>query len=175
MEKIRSRVSPHSGRAAAKLILFGENQFMNTAIIARDLAKQAPHSPRERISGFAIASRAVDKCRASMAGTLGEYHYDCPLDNMLFSFKGINGGQFKAAVQAAKNYEDIGAWLQANGTAKTQSEIKTWSDTMEAGSPINNPEKSAHFIENCTKLGLKPETSTTFDWLEADDRASFSL
>jgi hypothetical protein len=146
---------------------------MNTPIIDRDLTKQAPHSPRERIAGFAIASRAVDKCRASIAGTLGEYHYDCPLDNMLFSFKGINGGQFKTAVQAAKNYEDIGAWLQTNGTAKTAVEIKTWSDAMEADSMMKNPEKRAYFIENCSKLGLNPQTNSTFDWLEADDRESF--
>ena len=147
---------------------------MNTPIIDRDLTKQAPHSPRERIAGFAIASRTVDKCRASLAGKLGEYHYDCPLDNMLFSFKGINGTQFKTAVQAAKNYEDVGAWLQTNGTTKTSAEIKTWSDEVEAGSPMKNPEKRAFFIENCTKLGLNPEKSTTFDWLEADDCASFN-
>ena len=147
---------------------------MNTPIITRDLTKQAPHSQRERIAGFVIASRAVDKCRASLAGTLGEYHYDCPLDNMLFSFKGISGEQFKAAVQASKTYEDVGTWLQANGTRRTPAEIKTWSDEMEAGSPMTNPERRANFIENCSKLGLNPETSTTFDWLEADDRASFS-
>ncbi len=146
---------------------------MNAPIVDRDLTKQAPHSPRERIAGFAIASRTVDKCRASIAGTLGEYHYDCPLDNMLFSFKGINGAQFKTAVQAAKNYEDVGTWLQANGTKKTSVEIKAWSDEMEASSLMKDPEKRAYFIENCTKLGLKPEKSTTFDWLEADDRASF--
>jgi hypothetical protein len=146
---------------------------MNTPIIDRDLTKQAPHSPRERIAGFAIACRTVDKCRASLAGTLGEYHYDCPLDNMLFTFKGINGGQFKTAVQAAKNYEDIGAWLQMNGTKKTPAEIKDWSDAMEAGSMMKNPEKRAYFIEECSKLGLNPQMNTTFDWLEADDRASF--
>ena len=146
---------------------------MNTSITTQDLTKQAPHSPRERLAGFAIASRTADKCRASVAGKLGEYHYDCPLDNMLFTFKGINGMQFKAAVQAAKTYDDVGVWLQANGTAKTPAEIKAWSDEMEAGSPMKNPERRANFIENCTKLGLKPETSTTFDWLEADDRASF--
>ncbi|MGA2028699.1 MAG: DUF5069 domain-containing protein [Verrucomicrobiota bacterium] len=147
---------------------------MNTPIIARDLTKQAPHSPRERIAGFAIASRAIDKCRASLAGTLGEYHYDCPLDNMLFSFKGINGGQFKTAVQAAKNYENVGTWLQTNGTKKTPAEIKAWSDEVEAGSMMKNPEKREFFIEECRKLGLNPEKSTTFDWLEADDRASFN-
>lgn len=146
---------------------------MSTPIIDRDLTKQAPHSPRERIGGFAIASRTVDKCRASLAGTLGEYHYDCPLDNVLFSFKGINGEQFKAAVLGAKTYEEVGKWLQSNGTKRTPAEIKAWSDGVEAESMMNDPEKRAYFIENCTKLGLNPETSTTFDWLEEDDRASF--
>ena len=146
---------------------------MNTPIIDLDLTRQAPHSPRKRTGGFVIADRTADKCRANLAGTLGEYHYDCPLDNMLFSFKGINGAQFKTAVQAAKNYEDIGAWLQANGTTKTPAEIKAWSDEVEAGSMMKNPEKRAFFTEECKKLGLDPEKSSTFDWLEADDRASF--
>src|SRR5580698_2310281 len=91
-----------------------KNRIMNTPNIDRDLTKQPPHSPRARIAGFAIARRTVDKCRASLAGKLGEYHYDCPLDNMLFSFKGITGDQFKTAIQAAKNYEDVGVWLLAN-------------------------------------------------------------
>ena len=146
---------------------------MKNPIVAQDLTKQAPHSPRNRIGGFAIASRTVDKCRAEAAGKLGEYHYDCPLDNVLFTFKGITGAQFKTAVQASKTYEDVGTWLLANGTSKTPAEIKTWSDGVEAGNPMKNPEKRDYFVENCSKLGLNPETTTTFDWLEADDRASF--
>ncbi|MGB7768248.1 MAG: DUF5069 domain-containing protein [Verrucomicrobiia bacterium] len=146
---------------------------MSTPIITRDLTKQAPHSPRERIAGFVIARRAVDKCRASLAGTPGEYRYDCPLDNLLFGFKGITGEQFKAVVQATKTYEDVGAWLEANGTAKSPAEIKAWSDEMEAVSPMKNPEKRAHFIEDCSRLGLNPQMNTTFDRLEADDRESF--
>ncbi len=146
---------------------------MHTPIIDRNLTKQVPHSPRERTGGFAIADRTTDKCRASMAGTLGEYHYDCPLDNVLFSFKGITGAQFKTAVQAAKNYEDVGAWLLANGTKKTPAEIKAWSDEVEAGRMMKNPEKRGYFAEECKKLGLDPEKSSTFDWLEADDRANF--
>jgi hypothetical protein len=92
---------------------------------------------------------------------------------MLFSFKGINAGQFTAAVRAAKTYDEVGTWLQANGTKRTPNEIEAWSDEVVAGSMMNNPEKRAYFIENCTRLGLNPEKSTTFDWLEADDRASF--
>jgi hypothetical protein len=146
---------------------------MSTPIIARDLTKEAPHSPRQRIAGFAIASRAVDKCRASLSGTLGAYQYDCPLDKMLFDFKGITGAQFQTAVQASKDYEEVGTWLQANGTTKTASEIKTWSDEMEASSLMKNPEKRSYFIERCSELGLNPQMNSTFDWLEADDRESF--
>jgi hypothetical protein len=148
---------------------------MSTPIVDRDLTKQAPSSPRKRVGGFVIAKRAIDKCRASLSGKLGEYHYDCPLDNVLFGFKGINGKQFKTAVKAAKTYEEVGTWLQANGTKKTPEEIKAWSDAVEAYSMMKDPEKRTYFVENCTKLGLNPESSTTFDWLEADDRASFQL
>lgn len=146
---------------------------MNKPIIDHDLSKQAPHSPRERLAGFVIAGRAADKCRATTAGTPGDYHFDCPLDNALFSFKGVTGAQFKTAVQSAHSYDDIGTWLLANGTPKTTAEIKAWSDAAEAGSMMSNPEKRAYFTESCTKLGLDPAKSSTFDWLEADDRASF--
>ena len=71
---------------------------------------------------------------------------------MLFNFKGITGEQFKTAVQASNDYEEVGAWLLANGTTKTPTEIKTWSDEMEAGSLMKNPEKRAFFIENCARL-----------------------
>ncbi len=150
-----------------------KNPFINPTIQARDLTKQAPHRARDRLAGFAIARRTIDKCRASVAGTLGEFHYDCPLDNQLFSFKGITADQFKAVVQAAKSDEEIGAWLQANGTAKTPAEIQAWSEKMDAGSMMKNPEKRAYFIAECSKLGLNPETNTTFDWLDADDRECF--
>jgi hypothetical protein len=38
---------------------------------------------------------------------------------------------------------------------------------------MKNPERRAYFMGECARVGLNPETSTTFDWLEADDRASF--
>jgi hypothetical protein len=146
---------------------------MNTPIRARDLSKVAPHSPRQRVAGFVIACRAVDKCRATVAGTPGEYHYDCPLDNTLFTFKGITGGQFQTAVEAAKSYTDVGNWLLANGASRTTAEIKAGSDEMEASSLMKNPEKRAYFVAQCSKLMLNPEMNSTFDWLEADDRETF--
>jgi Domain of unknown function (DUF5069) len=159
-----SRIQPHEQRRTN----------MSTPIVDRDLTKQPPHSPRDRLADFAIAKRTIDKCRASLKGTLGEFHYDCPLDNMLFGFKQINGDQFKAVVKAAKAYDEVGDWLLKNRAKKSPEEIKAWSDNVEASSLYNNPEKKDYFSQSCAALGLNPEKTTTFQWLEADDRASFS-
>jgi hypothetical protein len=151
---------------------------MKTPIVARDLRKEAPHSPRARFGGFAILGRTIDKCRAVMAGTLGEYHFDCPLDNQLFRFKGVTADQFTLAVTSAKNYEDVATWLESTGTRKTPYEINAWSDRMECTRVLNLSEMSdaqmrEGFHESCQKLGLDPELTTWFGWLEADDEASF--
>ena len=38
---------------------------------------------------------------------------------------------------------------------------------------MKDPEKHDHFIEGCHRLGLNPDKTSTFDWLEAEDRSSF--
>lgn len=151
---------------------------MSTPIANRDLTKEAPHSPHVRIGGFAILSRTVDKCRASLTGKLGDFHYDCPLDNLLFGFKGVNGAQFKAAVAAAENYEHVANWLKDAGTPKSPEEIEAWSDKTETIKvkdvpSMKDPKRRKALDESCEKLGLDVETVTLFDWLDADDAASF--
>ena len=149
---------------------------MNTPIENKDLTKQAPHSPRERFGDFAIIGRTVDKCRASIAGKLGEYHYDCPLDNQLFGFKGVTGAQFKAAVASASSYEEVAEWLKNNGKRKTAQEITAWSDKAEALKLEDCSALQDHkpeVVKSCEQLGLDFDSATLFEWLEADDAASF--
>ncbi|HEX3800311.1 MAG TPA: DUF5069 domain-containing protein [Verrucomicrobiae bacterium] len=151
---------------------------MKTPIENRDLTKQPPHSPHDRFGGFAIIGRTVDKCKASISGKLGEYHFDCPLDNMLFGFKGITGEQFKTAVTASKNYEDVAEWVNKNGTAKSPEEIEAWSEKVEQLKlkdvpSMKAPDKQKEARQNCEKLGLDFDNATLFAWLDADDEASF--
>ena len=51
-------------------------------LLAPDLrdGKEYPRSPRATLGGYVLAARAVDKCRAVLAGCQGEYHSNCPLD-----------------------------------------------------------------------------------------------
>ncbi len=141
--------------------------------MGKDLTKEAPRSPRERIGGFAIIARTLDKCRAKLWGNIGEYHFDCPVDNLLFGFKGVKGDDFKAAVETGNSDEEMAEWLKQNGQAKTEDEINEWSDDIEFLSYNDNPEKAEWFRGECERLGLDPETTTLFDYLETDDEVSF--
>lgn len=142
--------------------------------LAKNLTQEPPRSPRVRLGGYVILARTTDKCRAFLAGNIGEYHYDCPLDNMLFGFKEVTGDDFKAKVQSGASDGDLVAWIDSHGAAKTPEEIKEWSDGMEARNPYNNPERREWFSAQTTALGLDPAQTTLFDWLEADDKASYS-
>jgi hypothetical protein len=46
------------------------------------------------------------------------------------------------------------------------------ADELEASSLYSHPEKRDFFSEEVKKLGLDPAKTTTFQWLEIDDRVS---
>jgi hypothetical protein len=145
---------------------------MHKNVIGKDLTKESPRSPRTRVGGYAILGRTIDKCRALVAGDIGEYHFDCPLDNMLFGFKNVKGPDFKAQIESGASDQQMAEWLDGNGDSKTPEEIKHWSDEMEANNPYNDPERRDWFVEQTKTLGLDPAKTTLFDWLDADDTAS---
>jgi len=146
---------------------------MKKKVTGKDLTKEAPRSPRIRVRGYAILGRTIDKCRALVAGNIGEYHFDCPLDNMLFGFKGVKGDDFKAQIEQSASDQEIAEWLNQAGEEKTPEEIKRWGDEVEASSLYNHPEKQDFFSEEVEKLALDPAKTTTFEWLEADDKVSY--
>jgi hypothetical protein len=143
---------------------------MKKKLTGKDLKREAPRSPRIRVGGYAILGRTIDKCRALVAGDIGEYHFDCPLDNMLFGFKRVIGDDFKAQIEQGASDQEIVEWLNQSGEKKTPAEIKRWSEKVEASSLYDDLEKHDYFVQETRKLGLDPEKTTTFDWLEIDDR-----
>jgi len=145
---------------------------MKREVTGKDLTKEAPRSPRMRVGGYAILGRTIDKCRALVAGNIGEYHFDCPLDRTLFGFKGVKGEDFKAQIEHGASDQEMVEWLNQSGEEKMPEEIKRWGEEVEASSLYNDLEKRDFFVEETKKLGLDPSKTTTFDWLEVDDRVS---
>ena len=59
-----------------------------------------------------LAPRAIDKARAHLAGTLGEYIYcDCPVNQLLFDTIGTTQDDFLEAVRTSTTDEDVATWL----------------------------------------------------------------
>jgi hypothetical protein len=82
-------------------------------LLARDLrdGKQFPRSPRDTYAGYVLAARAVDKCRAVLAGTEGEYHSNCPLDQIWLKFAGIDYDAFRSFVATGATDDQIAPGL----------------------------------------------------------------
>ena len=142
-----------------------------------------------RVGGYAILGRTLDKCRALIAGNIGEYHFDCPLDNMLFGFKGVKGDDFKAEVEKGASDEEMAKWLDTHGEKKTPDEVKDWSDEMEKANPSTTIRKSANGTSRKRKssgsirrrrrssIGSRPTTRRAFadGWRRALNLATIRL
>lgn len=134
----------------------------------KNLTQEPPRSPRTRLGHYALAARMADKCRATLHGVAGEYHFACPLDQMLFGFKGVQAEDVKSLLASGATDEQLVDWLNSHGLQKTVDEIKVWGAGVEAYHP-----NEEWFAEECAKLGLKPESATLFEYLETDDSVTF--
>jgi len=144
----------------------------NPYITGLDLTAQPPRSPKVKVGGFRILGRTIDKCRAALFGKIGEYHFDCPLDNSLFGWKGIRGADFKAYVAEGHSDDEITDWVRSHGTARTTDEIAAWNDMVLKNNYADKPDKKGWLEGENKRLGLDKD-DTLFDYLEADDKASF--
>jgi hypothetical protein len=140
---------------------------------AKDLSKEAPRSPRTRIGDYALMARMIDKGRAMINGTVGEYHFACPLDQNLFEFKGVAADDVKGVLESGAGDDEVLAWFDKHGATKSPVEVKAWSDGVESVRPYENPDKREWFTGECANLGLDPAKTTLVDYLETDDRVSF--
>jgi len=117
------------------------------SIASLDLTKEFPRSPRETVGGYVIAGRMLDKCRAVIAGTNGEYHFDCPLDNMFLSFVEITADDFKTFVATGADDAAVAEWIQANAKKRPAAEIVQWNNDLRDKRISTMPIELQEFLE----------------------------
>ncbi len=140
-----------------------------------NLTQRPPRSMRVRLGGYVILPRLLDKCRASLAGLSGEYHYNCPLDQHWFSFTGIDPEALKKEVAAGKGDGELLEWIQANAPLKRSPwEIETWSAYHDRRGPDSDAETLQFFASLAAKLSPKREDIRSWaDLLDLDDHVTF--
>jgi hypothetical protein len=139
-----------------------------------DLTKFPPRSPRTRLGGFAQLPRMIDKARAVAAGKGGDFHYNCPIDQKLLAFAGVNPEAFMEQVKAGKSDSELLAFFVANLSPKRHaSEIAAWTQWFEQETPTP-PDTRAFFNDVHRKNApQRHDISTWCDWLELDDYVTF--
>lgn len=141
---------------------------------APDLTKQPPRSPRVRLGGYVILPRMLDKGRALLAGTIGEYKYACPLDEEFLDFAGIDGEALKQQLAAGLGDGEVLAWVQGNAKhPRTDAEIEAWSASQERRAP-GNPDSRDYFNNLHKQVAPKrTDVASWFDLLDVDDFVSY--
>jgi len=135
-----------------------------------DLTKTFPRSPNELLGDYVILARTVDKCRAAIAGQAGVYHWDCGLSMSFFEFKGIEMPAFKAKLETGVTDEQLLAWVEQTGTARTKEEILAWSYDCRQKGPDNQDSK-AYFEKVLRDAGITHHyCKTWFQMLDCEEK-----
>ena len=127
-----------------------------------------PRSPRETFGGYVIAARTLDKCRASIAGKLGEYKFDCPLDNFFFGFTEITADSFREFVSTGADDDSVAEWIETNARPRERREIIQWNNDMRAKRICDLPVELQEFLEGYIPQFL-PSSRPVYVWFDVYD------
>jgi hypothetical protein len=86
----------------------------------------------------------IDKCRATIAGTEGDYIYPCPLDERLMDFASITREQFTAAVKANPTDQGVVDWFRRTAKPHEPAALAAWNQQLLSRGP-SSPESTARF------------------------------
>ena len=135
--------------------------------LAKDLTKKYPRSPHETLGGYVIAARMLDKCRATINGTHGEYKFDCPLDRFFLNFSGISSLAFKSYIESGANDDEAAAWI-IKQTNHVEDIIKLWNLKMRQTRITDLPPHLQLFLEDYIKE-VVPENRRVYTWFDVYD------
>lgn len=131
-----------------------------------DLTKEFPRSPFDMLAGMVMLPRTIDKGKAFIANMLGEYHYNCPLDQELFNFIGTNKEEFIETIKELETDEKLAEWVESFN--KTQEEKTQFNNKMRHSQPSDEDSKKWMESEK-QKLG-REDYFSYFDNIDADEK-----
>tara|TARA_B110000495_G_C22959938_1_gene562661 strand:- start:417 stop:890 length:474 start_codon:yes stop_codon:yes gene_type:complete len=152
-----------------------KNEPQNTAFKAPNLNANPPRSPRVRHGGYAILPRLLDKCRADIAGLIGEYHTNCTIDREFLDYTGIDYDALRKHVSAGMSDGELLDWIKENTTvSQTPWEIEQWSSYQGHRAPEPHTDSGVYFLEVLASHNKnRGDVSSWADILDLDDYCSF--
>ena len=139
-------------------------------LLAPDLrdGKEYPRSPRATLGGYVLAARAVDKCRAVLAGQEGEYHSNCPLDQRWLKFAEIDYEAFKSFVATGATDEEVAAWIEKHARKRPRAEIIAWNNKERDMRLSELPPQIQEYMEDYIPKFV-PRNRVVYHWFDVYD------
>jgi Domain of unknown function (DUF5069) len=121
---------------------------------------------RYEMEGYVHLARMIDKCRAVLAKTEGEYIYPCPMDDRLMEFAGITADQFTAAVKANPSDVAVAKWFAQTTKAHPPAELEAWNRMMLSRGP-SSPQSMVKFKKY--RDAIDPSRTDLTAWSDLQD------
>ena len=170
VEKIapgRAEITTHFDR----LDLDDEHSFQTV-----DLSRHPPRSPYDTsVGGIACLARTIDKGRANLSDTLGEYWYgqDSGIDRRLLEFLELTVEAFEEALKGTSTDADLLERISVpNG--KSESEIADFNDTITRLGPADG-KVWTWFRRQIAQLdSSRTDATTYFELMLLSDQITFA-
>ncbi len=130
-----------------------------------DLSTSYPRSVKEKLAGVVMLARTADKAKAKTTDTIGEYHYNCPMDVAVFGFLGIDHEAFLKA--AGHGDAAIEALAHEHAAKKSASEIEAWNAQFLQYAPAPGSDGEKYFHE--LRSQLAPDRTDVTAWADLLD------
>jgi Domain of unknown function (DUF5069) len=108
--------------------------------LAKELSRRFPRSPRETLGGYVIAGRALDKCRALLAG---EYNFDCSLDGDFSTSL-----EFKSFVAEGATDAEVADWIGQRSKVSDRTPVIVWNNKLRNTRLCDMPAERQIFLED---------------------------
>lgn len=130
-----------------------------------------PRSPYTTLGGIVFLPRAIDKGRADLAGTLGEYRSRTGRTAWMCDFLGITSEDFHDALRARLTDKEVCEWVSKHMVPRTAREIVEHNDWMCNRTPDNDTWTWTEFRKFMHEIGRADRTDITrhFDRLDLDE------
>ncbi len=133
-----------------------------------DLTKEPPRSPRDTLGGIVFLPRAIDKMRAHLAGTLGEYKATTGYSVQLFEFLGLSADEFEALVAAHADDAGVLAALMERAP-RSATEIEAFNERARSYPQDAAARQRHRMLLEEAGYGHRTDITTMFDRLDLDD------
>jgi acyl carrier protein len=131
----------------------------------KDLTKTTPRSAGETMLGIVQLARTIDKAKALTHGTIGEYKYDCPMDQSLFEYLDMDSKAFLELVNNAKSDYEIEAYAKRFVSRKDPRNIEAFNKKFLSAVPTG--ESLTHFEE--LRSEIAPSRTDVVSWSDLLD------